>query len=154
MIRRAVGAFVVQKDEILLVHKVKRSEATNELDSFRAEWDFPKGGVKNGEILEAAILRELFEETGSTAYQIIKKLNETICFSFDARFTAATGYTRQVTTMFIIEYTGDRTDLKSQDDEISAIQFVHKDKVLDYLGHEETRAFYKTNCYFNLYRDV
>ena len=136
------------------MHKVKISEVTNELNSFRAEWDFPKGGVMNGELLEAAILRELFEETGSTAYQIIKKLDQTICFSFEARFTAATGYTRQVTTMFIVEYTGDRTDLKSQDDEINAIQFIHKDNVLDYLEHEETRAFYITNCYFNLYMDV
>ena len=143
MIRRAVGAIVVQNDEILIVHKVKRSEVTNELDSFRAEWDFPKGGVKNGELLEAAILRELFEETGSTAYQIIKKLDDTICFSFEARFTAATGYTRQVTTMFIIEYIGDRTDLKSRDDEINAIQFIHKDNVLNYIVHEETGALYK-----------
>lgn len=150
MIRRAVGAIVFQKDEILLVHKVKRSEATNELDSFQAEWDFPKGGVKDGEPLQDAILRELYEETGSTAYQIVEAVDETICFSFDALFTAATGYTGQVTTMFIVEYTGDRTDLTSQDEEINDIQFIHKDNVLDYLSHEETRAFYKRNCYFNL----
>ena len=150
MIRRAVGAIVFQKDEILLVHKVKRSEATNELDSFQAEWDFPKGGVKDGEPLQDAILRELYEETGSTAYQIVEAVDETICFSFDALFTAATGYTGQVTTMFIVEYTGDRTDLTSQDEEINDIQFIHKDNVLDYLSHEETREFYKRNCYFNL----
>jgi putative (di)nucleoside polyphosphate hydrolase len=150
LIRRAVGAIVFQKDEILLVHKVKRIEATNELDSFQAEWDFPKGGVKDGEPLQDAILRELYEETGSTAYQIVEAVDETICFSFDALFTAATGYTGQVTTMFIVEYTGDRTDLTSQDEEINDIQFIHKDNVLDYLSHEETRAFYKRNCYFNL----
>lgn len=150
MIRRAVGAIVFQKDEVLLVHKVKRSEATSELDSFQAEWDFPKGGVKDGEPLQDAILRELYEETGSTAYQIVEAVDETICFSFDALFTAATGYTGQVTTMFIVEYTGDRTDLTSQDEEINDIQFIHKDNVLDYLAHEETREFYKTNCYINL----
>ena len=150
MIRRAVGAIVFQKDEILLVHKVKRIEATNELDSFQAEWDFPKGGVKDGEPLQDAILRELYEETGSTTYQIVEAVDETICFSFDALFTAATGYTGQVTTMFIVEYAGDRTDLTSQDEEINDIQFIHKDNVLDYLSHEETRAFYKRNCYFNL----
>lgn len=74
MIRHAVGAIVFQEDEVLLVHKVKRSEAASELDSFQAEWDFPKGGVKDGEFLEDAILRELFEETGSTAYLIIEEL--------------------------------------------------------------------------------
>ena len=143
MIRRAVGAIVFQKDEVLLVHKVKRSEVTSDEDSFQAEWDFPKGGVKDCEPLQQAVLRELYEETGSTAYFIIKELDEIIRFSFDAAFTTATSYTGQVTTIFLVEYTGDRTDLKSQDEEITAIQFVHRDNVLDYLAHEETRALYK-----------
>ena len=143
MIRRAVGAIVFQRDEVLLVHKVKRSEVTGGLDSFQAEWDFPKGGVKEGEPLEDAILRELYEETGSTSYKLIKQLDQNICFSFDEHFTSSTGYVGQVTTMFIVEYIGDRSELKSQDEEISAMQFVHKKHVLDYLAHEETRALYK-----------
>lgn len=147
MIRRAVGAIVFQKDEVLLVHKVKRSEANGELDVFQAEWDFPKGGVKKGELLQDAVLRELYEETGSKEYKIIEELNDTICFSFDTRFTAATAYTGQFTSMFIVEYRGDRTDLKPLDDEICEIQFIHKNNVLDYLAHEETKAFYKKNFY-------
>lgn len=131
-----------QKDELLLVHKVKRSEATSELDSFQAEWDFPKGGVEDGEPLEDAILRELYEETGSTAYKLIKQLEQNICFSFDEHFSASTGYTGQVTTMFIVQYTGERTDLILQDEEINAIRFVHKNHVVDYLAHDETRALY------------
>ncbi len=145
MIRRAVGAIVVQKDQVLLVHKVKRSDITSGFDSYQAEWDFPKGGVKDDEPLHQAILRELFEETGSAAYKIIEELDEKICFTFDKLFTTKTGYTGQVTTMFIIEYTGDRTELTPHDEEISAIQFVHKEQVLDYLAHEETRDFYKTH---------
>ena len=151
MIRRAVGAIIFQQDEVLLVQKVKRSEATNELDWFEPEWDFPKGGVKDGEPLHKAILRELFEETGSTAYEILAELNDKICFSFDAHFTTLTGYTEQVTTMFIVKYTGDRCDLKPLDKEIKAIQFVNKAHVLDFLIHEETKRFYKD--YF-LYKET
>ena len=65
MIRRAVGAIVFQKDEVLLVHKVKRSEVNGELDVFQPEWDLPNGGVNEGELLQDAVLRELYEETGS-----------------------------------------------------------------------------------------
>jgi len=84
---------VFQKDEILLVHKVKRSEVNGALDTFQAEWDLPKGGVKEGEFLQDAVLRELYEETGSKEYKIIEELDDTICFSFEGHFTAATGYT-------------------------------------------------------------
>jgi len=143
MIRRAVGAIIFQQDEVLLVQKVKRSESTSKLESFHPEWDFPKGGVKDGEPLHKAILRELFEETGSTAYEILTELNDKICFSFDAHFTSLTGYTEQVTTMFIVKYIGDRSDLKSLDEEIRAIQFVNKEHVLDFLIHEETKKCYK-----------
>ena len=143
MIRRAVGAIIFQQDEVLLVQKVKRSETTGRLDLFQPEWDFPKGGVKDEEPLNKAILRELYEETGSTAYEILAELNDKICFSFDAQFTKLTGYTEQVTTMFIVKYIGDHSDLKPLDEEIKAIQFVNKEHVLDFLTHEEKKKFYQ-----------
>ena len=143
MIRRAVGAIIFQQDEVLLVQKVKRSESTSKVESFHPEWDFPKGGVKDDEPLHKAVLRELYEETGSTAYEILAELNDKICFSFDSHFTTLTGYTEQVTTMFIVKYIGDRSDLKPLDKEIRAIQFVKKEHVLDLLIHEETKKCYK-----------
>lgn len=53
MIRQAVGAVVRQRDEILLVKKVKRTHTK------RGEWDFPKGGVDEKDTdLHQAIRRE------------------------------------------------------------------------------------------------
>lgn len=87
MIRKAVGAIVFQGTEFLLVHKVKVSSLKNFDDNIKGEWDFPKGGVEEGDKdLKATILRELEEETGSTQYKIIKQLDEIISFPFDIDF--------------------------------------------------------------------
>jgi putative (di)nucleoside polyphosphate hydrolase len=78
-IRKAVGAVVFQNDEYLLVHKVK---SINGKANIAGHWDFPKGGVEESDRdFEAAIIRELKEETGSDNYRIINKFDKKICFS-------------------------------------------------------------------------
>ncbi|WP_223701825.1 NUDIX domain-containing protein [Sutcliffiella deserti] len=142
MIRKAVGAVVTQGQNILLVHKVKiRSLEDGPAIS---EWDFPKGGVEEEDkSLEVAILRELLEETGSVQFSIIKQFSEKISFSFPRGFTEKTGFEKQETTMFMVEYTGDRKELAPQDDEISEIRFVVKKQVAEMLAHQNTRDFYE-----------
>jgi putative (di)nucleoside polyphosphate hydrolase len=143
MIRNAVGAIIFQGTEFLLVHKVKIRSLTNTDGNIKGEWDFPKGGVeKSDKNLEGAILRELEEETGSTDYKIIKQLDEKICFSFTTDFTNKTGYKKQETTMFIVEYVGDRSDLLPKDSEISEIEFLKSDEVFERLTHNDTKKFF------------
>jgi putative (di)nucleoside polyphosphate hydrolase len=143
MIRKAVGAIVIQANEVLLVHKVKMMEGQSGPEQISGEWDFPKGGVKSTDSNVEAILRELKEETGSNAYNIIKEYNEKICFSFSTFIQQKIGYKDQETTMFLVEYTGDRGDLQPQDEEISQVLFFPKSNVLDRLYHEDSKRFYK-----------
>ncbi|MCA1035783.1 NUDIX hydrolase [Bacillus infantis] len=143
MIRNAVGAIVFQGEEYLLVHKVRRSALKDSEGHMKGEWDFPKGGVEDSdEDLKAAILRELAEETGSAEYRIIRQLQEKICFDFDREFAKKTGWSRQETVMFVVEYVGDRSDLNPEDDEIDEVEFVERDEVLERLGHGESKAFF------------
>lgn len=144
MIRNAVGAIITQGDEILLVHKVKMMDGKNGPEETPGQWDFPKGGVLSSDLdLSSALLRELKEETGSAQYRVIKKFEEKICFEFPKFLREKLGYESQETTMFQVEYIGDRTELKPQDKEIDQVNFFPKSNVLGILFHEDSKEFYK-----------
>jgi putative (di)nucleoside polyphosphate hydrolase len=144
MIRKAVGAIIFQGDEILLVHKVKMSEAKSWPENIEGEWDFPKGGVKSSDSnLQDALFRELYEETGSSDYKIIKQFDTKVRFEFPQQIKEKIGYDSQETTMFYVEFLGERSSLKPLDDEISQVKFVMRDDVLDNLSYDETKAYYK-----------
>lgn len=134
-IRKAVGAVVFQDNEYLLVHKVKSIDTKSNITG---QWDFPKGGVYElDENLEAAILRELREETGSNNYNIISRFDKKICFTFPEGHR----YDKQETVMFYIEYLGNRRELKSKDEEVDKVKFFSKDEVMNILKLEETQKF-------------
>lgn len=143
MIRTAVGAIIYQGKEILLIHKVEISSIKNSNNHISGEWDFPKGGVEEEDKdLKAALLRELEEETGSTNYKIMKQLDEKINFSFPEDVAIKTGYKNQETTMFIVEYVGDRSDLMPKDNEIDAVEFLNSVEVYERLTHQDTKEFF------------
>lgn len=140
-IRNAVGAIITQNNEILLIHKVKLMDVLGEPQAIQGTWDFPKGGVLSLDTtLEEALMRELKEETGSTQYKIEKRFAETINFSF----LKGHKYEAQETVMYHVVYTGDRSDIKIQDDEIDDIMFVKYDNVLDIITLDETKEFFNS----------
>ncbi len=137
--RLAVGAVIMQSNEVLLVHKVKVMTEGEENDKVKGTWDFPKGGVEESDVnLEEALLGELEEETGSKAYKIIRRYNETIDFKFPKGYK----YASQKTIMYHVIYTGDRSDIKAKDEEIDDIKFVEYREVLNSLELEETKSFF------------
>jgi putative (di)nucleoside polyphosphate hydrolase len=141
-VRKAVGAIIIQAREYLLVYKVKNMSSSDGPVDISGVWDFPKGGVQAGETEIEALLRELREETGSQQYRILKQFDEKIVFTFHKEAQQQTGYSHQETTMFLVEYSGDRTDLSPQDDEIAQVRFFPAENVIQYLSLDETRHFY------------
>lgn len=112
--------------------------------AIKGEWDFPKGGIKPDETNPAkAILRELKEETGSIQYRIISQFNDKLCFPFPLAVRKRSGFERQETTMFLVEYIGNRQDLQPQDEEIDKLQFFSRKEVVEKLCHTETRQFFQ-----------
>src|SRR6266849_5802594 len=125
-----------------VVHKVKVMETPDGPKNVPGMWDFPKGGVKPGETAQEAIMREVREETGASRYRIIKQFDEKICFSFDEHY-------QQETTMFLIEYLGDRSELHPMDEEIDHICFFSAPEVYQYLAHQETKDFFVQKIFQN-----
>ncbi len=142
MIRKAVGAIITCEDEILIVHKVKMMDSLDGPEDTEGHWDFPKGGVKGSDSdLEQALMRELKEETGSDHYIIKEKFDQTITFTFPSFLQTKLGYESQETTIFLVKYTGDKSDLQPQDEEIDNVIFVSRDRILDMVYHKESREF-------------
>lgn len=143
MIRKAVGAIIRLNNQFLLVHKIKIMNGKNEPQDIEGEWDFPKGGVKPHEMdLEKAILRELREETGSDKYRIVKKFEDKISFQFPLSFQKESEFKSQETTIFLVDYIGDKTEIRSQDEEIDRIGFFSRDEVIEKLAHNESKEFF------------
>ncbi|WP_116231557.1 histidine phosphatase family protein [Paenibacillus sp. VMFN-D1] len=143
-IRKAVGAIVYQGNQFLLVHKL-----LNTSDKESGVWDFPKGGVEEWDLsLNDAVMRELFEETGTDKYVIKEELPEKITFYFDDDIKKKIGYECQETTMFLVDFVGNQNDLKPCGEEIDEIMLVDSESLLDKLSHRETAEFIQNYCHF------
>lgn len=142
MIRKAVGAIVIKGGKFLLVHKVKMMDSKDGPTKINGVWDFSKGGVKPDETdLSKAVLRELKEETGSARYNILKRFDEKICFDFPLQIQKMLGFEKQETTMFLVEYNGDCSDIAPQDEEIDKVSFFSREETIERLAHDDSRDF-------------
>jgi 8-oxo-dGTP pyrophosphatase MutT (NUDIX family) len=64
--RNIVGIITFDGEKFLLLHRILNWTG----------WEYAKGGINDGEKIEAAIGRELFEETGIPKFELIGKVDE------------------------------------------------------------------------------
>jgi putative (di)nucleoside polyphosphate hydrolase len=129
--RQGVNAFVIDSNKRFLL--VQRINYKNN------EWDFPGGGVEDGDTPKTAILRELEEEFGSKDFKILHKSpithkfdwsEETQDMYFEKR---GKKYKGQEKFQFIIKFTGEKERLSLQKEEIKKIKWVSYKDLKDHL---------------------
>lgn len=99
-------------------------------------WQFPQGGVDDGETDEQAVLREMSEELGvnETGIEIIGRLPRTVKYDFPPEIAAVKPYLAkfagQEQTIFILRFKrGAPPNLKAADGELSDYKFVRIDEI-------------------------
>jgi putative (di)nucleoside polyphosphate hydrolase len=77
-------------------------------------WQFPQGGVDDGEDLEAAARRELAEETGVTSVELIARTEEWSAYDFPPDYGGskqARGWAGQKQQWFAFRFTGEESEI-------------------------------------------
>ena len=102
-------------------------------------WQMPQGGIDEGESLEQAAIRELFEETGTDKAEIIRIAEETICYDlpedlrktlWDARFRG------QEQQWIAMRFTGEDSDININQHahpEFSDWQWIKLEEAADFI---------------------
>ncbi|MFA6537368.1 MAG: WecB/TagA/CpsF family glycosyltransferase, partial [Patescibacteria group bacterium] len=134
--RKNVVGVIFNKSGEVLIQKNRR---------FINHWQFPQGGVDKNENFEQAILREIEEELGIKPkfLQITKKIPQTNTYVAPRYGQLLQGYKGQEQTAFLLNFTGEISDIKFQgSEEVEEIKFVPVDQV-EKLLHRDRAKFWQ-----------
>jgi putative (di)nucleoside polyphosphate hydrolase len=101
----------------MMVNSQGRAFVGKRIDNREGDfWQMPQGGVDPGEDLEAALLREVTEETGVTArhLDIVTRLKQELFYDLPAELKGKLWggrYVGQRQTWFLVRFTGVETDI-------------------------------------------
>ncbi|MCS7091726.1 MAG: NUDIX domain-containing protein [Patescibacteria group bacterium] len=129
--RGVIGVITNKEREILIVQMI--AYGVN-------DWRFPGGGIEDGESPENALLRELGEELGTDKF-IIKK-RSTILNRYEwsnemvqKQYRKRKRYYRgQEQIQFLVEFTGEKFDIRINSKELRQIKWVKKDEIKRYFN--------------------
>jgi putative (di)nucleoside polyphosphate hydrolase len=111
-----VGVFINDDGQVL------QCERSNQPGS----WQFPQGGIDDGETPLQAVLREIREELGTTAFEVVRtSLAQTVYFFPEGvRFPIAKDFSGQSHQWFLLRFLpGALPDLAASDGEFRAYRW-------------------------------
>ena len=124
--RKNVGIVVFNKEGKVLV---------GERLNFIGSWQFPQGGVDEGEDLLEAAKRELYEEVGIQDATLVYEIPEWINYDFppNLKMKIADKYRGQSQKWFLFYWNKEVTEcnLKIHEQEFGRVQFLELEKTFD-----------------------
>lgn len=113
-------------------------------------WQFPQGGIDEGEEVVDALFREMEEEIGTCEAEIISEYPEWISYDFPAKIAKnMKPYKGQTQRYFLVKLEKDaKIDLETHHPEFSSYKFVDIDEVLDITAHFKKPVYESVINYF------
>ena len=113
-------------------------------------WQFPQGGIDNGEEVQEALFRELEEEVGTDNATIIAEYPEWISYDFPAKIAASMKpYIGQKQKYFLLKLNKDaKINLETEHPEFNAHKFVGVNEVLGLSANFKKEVYEKVINYF------
>ena len=129
-----------QKKEIFIAQR-------NDLDGV---WQFPQGGIDEGEEVQEALLRELKEEIGTNKIKIIAEYPKWLSYDFPPKIaTKMQPWIGQRQRYFLVKLKKNaKIDIDTKHPEFNDFKFVDVDDVLDLSASFKQEVYEKVIDYF------
>lgn len=119
-------------------------------------WQFPQGGIDEGESAQEALFREMEEEIGTRDAKIICEYPEWISYDFPKHVARKMNpYAGQKQRYFLVQLNKTANiDINTKIPEFSAYKFVEFSELSEYIAHfkrpiyEKVLAYFKEEGYF------
>ncbi|TKX31825.1 RNA pyrophosphohydrolase [Campylobacter estrildidarum] len=113
-------------------------------------WQFPQGGIDEGEDAKSALLRELKEEIGTDEIEIIAEYPEWLSYDFPERVAKKMyPYDGQIQKYFLVRLKSEsKINIKTKHPEFSAYQFVKVKQIFEMIHHFKRNIYIKVIKYF------
>jgi putative (di)nucleoside polyphosphate hydrolase len=113
-------------------------------------WQFPQGGIDEGESAEQALFRELEEEIGSKKVEIIAEYPDWIAYDFPSHVAAKMApYAGQKQRYYLVRLKkGAKIDLDTKHPEFKAYRFVNIEELMSQVAHFKKPVYERVVSYF------